>query len=206
MKKPIEPWVFGGAFDPFHFGHLGLLVHLYHLDPTPRTLFLIPSGHPPHKPAPTATAQQRLAMLNDVVKTELAHLTPQWTYLIDPFELNRTEYSRTIDTLRHLNQPVHLIFGSDQFFMFHHWQYPHKILQTAALIVIHRIASKITPLSYWHTHFPQWDFQEKVRWIDMPPIPLSSQDIRKKQAAGESILPYVPQSVAAIILENTLYS
>ena len=55
-------FIFGGTFDPVHYGHLRLAENLYNLSPKSEVR-LMPSAQPPHRECPGASAKQRLEML-----------------------------------------------------------------------------------------------------------------------------------------------
>ena len=54
--------VFGGTFDPVHFGHLILAEQCREQGRLDEVLF-VPAPRPPHKPRPTARFDQRIEML-----------------------------------------------------------------------------------------------------------------------------------------------
>ncbi len=197
MKKRINPLVFGGAFDPFHLGHLGMIGHLYQQESSCRDVIMIPTGVPVHKESPMLCQDHRLAMLHQVIASELAQLTPNWRYHVDCFELDRLAPSFMVDTLKHLDQRVALLIGADQFFQFHRWKNPEDILSRATLVVAYRQPSSLSPKQYWEAHFPSWTFKKKVAWMEMPAIDISSQGIREKIMTGASIDGDVAPSILA---------
>jgi len=110
--------ILGGTFDPIHYGHLRSaleLKELFELD----HVRLIPCAQPVHRGSPTATATQRLEMLQLAVKN-------QTDLIADAQELQRAGGSYTFDTLTALRSnypkvPLLLFIGSDAFNDFTTW-------------------------------------------------------------------------------------
>lgn len=127
--------VFGGTFDPIHYGHLRTALEVHqqlHLN----TTRFIPCGIPPHRALPEATAQQRLAMV------QLA-ITTQPLFSVDEREINRPEPAYMVDTLTELRReladtPLVLILGQDAFQQFHTWKNWQYIPQLAHLAIMAR--------------------------------------------------------------------
>src|SRR5712692_238652 len=115
--------VFGGSFNPIHYGHLLLAEdarEILHLD---RVLF-VPAGIPPHKgPRQLAPAKDRYAMVERAI-------APHPTFAIADIEVRRTGPSYTVDTLEALHAPDQEIFlpiGSETFLDFLSWREPQRI-------------------------------------------------------------------------------
>jgi nicotinate-nucleotide adenylyltransferase len=113
--------IFGGTFDPIHIGHLSVAWEAAEL--LDAEVCLMPASVPPHRPPPTASAQQRVAML-------MAALKGQSRLTLDTRELLRAGPSYTFDTLLELRQehgdrPLVLLVGADAFAglpSWHRWQ------------------------------------------------------------------------------------
>ncbi len=91
MTNPQPVGLFGGTFDPIHFGHLRAASEVRALLDLP-DLRLLPSGHPPHRNATVASAQDRLAMIRLAVENYS-------DLIIDDRELRRKGRSYMVDTL-----------------------------------------------------------------------------------------------------------
>lgn len=134
--------VFGGSFDPVHFGHLRPLLEVqqrlaeaYAAMPVEIPVHLIPCAQPVHRDLPIATAEQRMAMLQLAIEGQ-----PGWQ--VDAREIERGGESYMIDTLRSLKQEtvdfVTLVLGADAFSGFMRWREPEQIVKLANIIVCDR--------------------------------------------------------------------
>ena len=120
---------FGGSFDPIHFGHITLAVHILETHQLKEILFCpafcspFKSGSPPH-----ASAEHRLAML----KLALDH--PQ--FKITTIELDRGGPSYTIDTLRALQiKGLRLILSNEAAAHLNKWKETEELLKLAPPLI-----------------------------------------------------------------------
>lgn len=140
--------LFGGTFDPIHFGHLrAALDCVQGLDLA--ELRLLPLNIAPHRAQPIAPGALRVAMIEAALNGVSAdHGTeapvPAARIRIDPRELNRPGPSYTVDTLEELRRecghetPLCLLIGTDAFNGFMDWRRPRDILELAHLVVMQR--------------------------------------------------------------------
>lgn len=126
--------IFGGTFDPIHFGHLRAAIELFEelsLD----EIRLIPGKHPPHRMTPLASPEDRLNMI---------HLAIQGTPLtVDDREMRRDGPSYSIDTLMSLRREypkasLCMFVGADAFLGLTTWFQWEKLIQLANIIVMQR--------------------------------------------------------------------
>ena len=127
--------VFGGTFDPVHFGHLRTALELLEYAGLEEMRFM-PAGTPPHRPAPHADSAMRLALVRAAIESE-----PR--FCVDDRELRRAGPSWTVDTLRALRaefpgRPLCLVAGMDAFLGLETWHRWREILELAHLLVAHR--------------------------------------------------------------------
>lgn len=127
--------VFGGTFDPVHHGHLRAALELLQ-DLQLQELRLIPSRVPPHRGAPGASPEQRLAMLRAAVRGQAG-------FRVDERELRRDGPSYTVDTLHSLRAelgaiPLCLIVGADAFLGFPTWHRWTELVELAHVVVMRR--------------------------------------------------------------------
>ena len=150
----------GGTFDPVHLGHLRAAWEASEaLDAEVR---LMPAHVPPHRPAPVASALQRVAMLR-------AALAGQDRLVLDTRELDRDGPSYTFDTLTAVRaqvgtRPLVLLIGSDAF---------------AALPSWHR----------WRELFGLAHFGVLTRPGHVPPLPAElAAEVARREATGAEAL------------------
>ena len=127
--------VYGGTFDPVHYGHLRPALEILEAFELTQIRF-IPCGQPPHREPPLATAAQRLAMLERAIAGVPG-------FISDAREIQRAGPSYMIDTLRSLHADVPgerfcLLLGMDAFAAFHTWHDWQGILQLCNVLVMHR--------------------------------------------------------------------
>ncbi|WP_266169560.1 nicotinate-nucleotide adenylyltransferase [Dyella subtropica] len=130
--KPLA--LFGGTFDPVHLGHLSVAWEAAEL--LDAEVRLMPANVPPHRPAPLASAEQRIAMLH-------AALQRQSRLSMDTRELRRNGPSYTYDTLSELraeqgDRPLILLLGADAFAGLPSWHRWRELFDVAHLGVLSR--------------------------------------------------------------------
>ncbi len=124
--------VFGGMFDPIHYGHLRTAHELQELLDLEIVAF-VPAGDPPHRPAPLADASTRLAMVRAAIEGN-----PR--FVVDDRELRRAGPSYTFLTLEELRgergaQPLVLIMGMDAFAGLGGWHRADELIGLAHILV-----------------------------------------------------------------------
>lgn len=127
--------IFGGTFDPVHFGHLKPAMDVKLALGLEQVRFL-PNRIPPHRDPPWLSAEQRKKLL------QIA-LDPLPGFELDSRELDRTGKSYMVDTLVSLREdfPDHslcLIMGMDAFAGLPQWHQWQKILTLCHLVVTQR--------------------------------------------------------------------
>ncbi len=129
--------LFGGTFDPVHFGHLRAALEVKEGFGLAR-VFLIPAAAPPHKAREgVAPAGDRLRMVELAVDGEPG-LMPS------DVEIRREGPSYTIDTVTHFQREfagvaeVFLIVGLDAFLEIDTWKSFRELLALVPVIVISR--------------------------------------------------------------------
>jgi nicotinate-nucleotide adenylyltransferase len=199
--------IFGGTFDPIHFGHLRTALEVHQalsLD----QVRIIPLRDPPHRDQPETTTQQRLAMIRAAIADEPA-------FRLDTQELEREGKSYSVRTLRSLREelgediPVCLIIGSDAFRGFPSWHEPEEILQLAHVVVMQRPGDPLPAL------YPERMAKSATELHAAPagriyPQPvtqlqISATGIRTLIQAGQSPRYLLPEGVLEIIQRENLY-
>lgn len=127
--------IFGGTFDPIHYGHIRTAFEMLEVLNFDEVSF-VPSGDPPHRGRTFANAEQRLEMVRVAVRGQ-----PRFS--VNDCELRREGPSYTIDTLTTIREErpdvaVGLIVGMDAFLGLTSWHRWNEILDLAHLVVAHR--------------------------------------------------------------------
>ncbi len=169
--------VFGGTFDPPHVGHVALVEGAKRHFGAERVLVLVVAD-PGHREV-VASAADRLVLTRAAFPDE---------------DVELDEHPRTVDMLRarRLDDPV-LLVGADQLADFPTWKEPEAVLGLARLAVAERPG------------FTPTDPPPGITFFEMEPTPISSTEIRRRVAAGESIDGFLPPAVAAEIERLGLY-
>ena len=199
MIKNQKIGLFGGSFDPIHFGHLNLALQIKRLAHLDKVLFC-PAAVSPFKAdnPPKVTATQRLRMcelaLEDVPGCEVLDL-----------EVKRGGVSYMIDTVNALSFPVHLILAADSLPTLHLWKDADKLIKLAPPLIgsRHSISG-----SYDGDHFDVEGRQliEKGRFKTQV-MEISSTDIREMLGEGGHFLGHLmPRKVIDYIQKHQLYS
>lgn len=205
--------LFGGTFDPIHYGHLrstqavARQINVDHIT-------LLPNGIPAHRPQPAASAAQRLAM----IKLAVAGLP---LYQIDERELQRSCPSRTINTLTELRaergrQPIAFIIGQDALVTLHQWHRWQELLTLCHLLVCKRpgYAEKrlVNRQQRWLNRHLTLDSSllhrqpaGQVFITATPQLAVSATEIRQRCLQGKNVDQLVPPAVADYIRQNALY-
>ncbi|MFN2464369.1 MAG: nicotinate (nicotinamide) nucleotide adenylyltransferase [Candidatus Dormibacteria bacterium] len=183
----------GGTFDPVHLGHLAVARQCREQVGLDRVL-LVPSFLPPHRSAPSASADDRLAM---------ARLAAEGVegLEVDDVEVRRGGVSYAVDTVREMTsrtRGAHLIvlLGMDAAAEFASWRDPATILDLASVVVFNRAG---VPAAGPSALPPGSQLLE----VDSPAV--SASGVRAALAAGEPVDGLLPKPVIEYIRARGLY-
>ena len=209
--------VFGGTFDPIHFGHLRLAEEARAELGLERILWL-PAGQPPHRAAPRVTARHRL----DMVRLATAG-NPH--FAVDPTEVEaaRTSYTvLTLERLRHEYGPdsaLVLLVGADAFAGLASWHRWHELFTLAHIAVSHRPGFPVAATSLsaeLATEFARRHLASPARLTDSPAggivtfamtqLAISATQIRQLLAERRSARYLLPDGVLDYIARHRLYT
>jgi nicotinate-nucleotide adenylyltransferase len=189
--------ILGGTYDPIHNGHLHIGRQVAAQLGLAQIL-LIPSRTPPHRAAPLASSQQRLAMC-----TLAAGADP--LFRVSDIELQRTGPSYTIDTLEALATPdtqLTLILGADAAALLPQWYRAADLGAHSELAVVNRPGSTCDDAAITRA-IPS--FGGRLHMIVAPAYDISSSVIRQRCVASLPIDDLVPPPVADYIAQHGLY-
>ena len=192
--------ILGGAFNPPHIGHLVCaqegLIQL-ELD----KVVFVPVGQAPHRGIEDDPgAEARLELV------ELA-IAGDDRFTSSRIELDREGPSYTSDTLREMRSAapedeLFLVLGGDQAATLPTWHEPEVVLSLATVAVVERVSWTRNAIGI---KIARLKGSERVRYLDMPLIQVSSSAIRRRVAAGRPTRYLVPDAVASYIEANGLY-
>jgi nicotinate-nucleotide adenylyltransferase len=213
--------IFGGTFDPVHFGHLRLAQEALESLNLGEVVW-IPAGLPPHRGTPSVTAQQRLEMVQLAI-SQHPH------FRLDRAEVDSPKASYTVHTLERLrdehgpNRPLVLLVGADAFAGLTTWHRWQDILQLAHIGIAHRpgfnldMGSLPTELaSECQTRLitkssektPELSTSPAGRFATFPmtPLAISATHIRENLSIGRTPRYLLPDDVLDYIARNHLYT
>ena len=208
--------IFGGSFDPIHYGHLRSAEEVREATQLDRIEF-VPAHQPPHKPDRRLAADRdRLAMV------ELA-IADNPRFRACAIEIERSGISYSVDTLERLRalEPaasLHFIVGIDAFLDMHTWKDVERIFELASFVVTSRpplavdtslahlpVAAQkgfcYDPSTLSHRHRSG----TSLHFLPITGIDVSATAIRERVRSGRSIRYLVPPAVERYVDTHRLY-
>jgi nicotinate-nucleotide adenylyltransferase len=209
--------LFGGTFDPIHWGHLRSAEEVREELALDRILF-IPASIPPHKQdQTTAPARRRLEMVRLAVAKNSR-------FAVSMVEIGRPGPSYSIDTLRRLAEKskgrdsYFFILGLDAFRDIALWKDFKRLFAFCDFVVTSRPGdASANPLQRTPVAVRKlfcYDFKQRVyrhrsgtylHFVKLTDIAISASEIRRRVSAGRSIRYLVPLKVEAYIYKHGLY-
>ncbi len=195
--------LFGGSFDPVHYGHL-LLAECCRESCGLDEVWFMPAATPPHKQYRSVTdGKHRVEMLRLATAGHPAFRVSTW-------ELERGGVSYTVDTLQRMRQEypqaeLYLLIGADMLIDLPSWREPDTIWRLARVAVVKRAGQDLSLEILAERLGAQLLESRPPQFVDMPLIELSSSAIRKAVAAGRSIRYRTPRAVELYIEQHGLY-
>ncbi|MBN1875672.1 MAG: nicotinate (nicotinamide) nucleotide adenylyltransferase [Anaerolineae bacterium] len=194
--------IFGGSFDPPHYGHLALAETARVQLQLDGVLF-VPAGAPPHKSSYKMTAgNQRVALVQAAIADNTAFALscvdvtrPGPHYTVDMLELLRDQF---LDVTAWF-----FLMGEDSLRNLSKWHAPERILDLVQLAVMPRMGTRVN-IDQVQKRLPQ--LRERLYWLDMPPVNLSATDLRRRAQIGLPLRYLVPPGVETYIREHKLYA
>lgn len=201
-EKRLRFGVFGGSFDPPHYGHLALAETARVQLQLARVLF-VPAGEPPHKTdVNLSPIAKRIALVQAAIadngsfalsRVDVDRPGPHYT--VDMLRLLRTEFPQVTDWF--------LLLGEDSLHDFLSWRAPEEILELAELAVMRR-PEKPAPLAVLQERLPT--LERRLTWLDVPPLHLSATELRRRVREGLPLRYLVPLPVEVLIRKHQLYT
>ncbi len=208
--------LFGGTFDPIHFGHLRAAQEVLEYFALDKIIF-IPSAVPPHKQTGNLTdAEDRLEMIRLAI-----HNCPQFE--VSDVELRRSGHSYTIDTVIDFRKLMpesilYFIIGTDAFWEITSWKSYKELFSLISFIVMARPGSDHKILEYYLKTgiSEQYRFSESENACIHPEnqpvfsisgnfLDISSTQIRALIGQNKSVRFLLPESVENFIRLGKLF-
>jgi nicotinate-nucleotide adenylyltransferase len=205
--------LFGGTFDPIHYGHLRTAFELWQALRLTEVRFL-PTGSPPHREQPLASAELRLAMVRAAVAGEPA-------FVVDDREVRRSGISYSVDTLTELRaefprRSLCLLLGMDAFLGLPNWHRWRELFELAHVVVAHRPGWKAPtsgPLGEVMVDRGTGTIRElhekpagRIYVHAVTQLEISSTELRASLIAGQDPRYLMPDEVRRIVLESGCYA
>lgn len=199
--------IYGGTFSPIHMGHVRAAL-AYMEQEQPDRLLVIPTATPPHKAEVAgADEMQRLHMVKLAFAGCDAYRRGQLE--VSDCEIRRTGKSYTVLTLEELSAPdreLSLLVGTDMFLTLDQWFRAEDIFRLARIVLMRReneSANDAAIAGKW-TNYEQ-HYGARLARIHLPPLVVSSTELRQRLKDGGTTEGLLPDGVAAYIAENNLY-
>jgi nicotinate-nucleotide adenylyltransferase len=207
--------VFGGTFNPIHYGHLRAAEETREILGLDK-VFFIPSGNPPLKSENLADALRRYKMVR------LAVVRNRFFDVLD-VECVKAEKSYTVDTLEVLlrqfrDAELYFMLGIDAFLDIPNWRRPEQLVSMVNFAVVSRPGREFGEMlssPYAKTKDLSRNGAEslaielrsgkKAELVKITPLDISSSDIRRRVRSGRSIKYLLPEDVESFIISNKLY-
>jgi nicotinate-nucleotide adenylyltransferase len=202
--------IFGGTFDPVHYGHL-LLAECCREQLGLNELWFVPAAVPPHKQGRELTpGSLRAEML------ELA-IAGHTALRVCRYEIDRGGVSYTVDTLAHVRSEhpdaeLFFLLGADSLRDLPGWRDPVRLCELATPVVVGRVSHPGIEAASALDYGPLAEIlsaeriaQIRGHRVEMPLVELSSSDIRRRVATGRSIRFRTPRAVEQFIADKQLY-
>jgi len=210
-EEPIG--LFGGTFDPIHYGHLRTAFELLQTLKLAQVRFL-PTGSPPHRDAPLAASELRLQMVR-------AAVAGQPGFSVDDREIRRSGVSYSIDTVtelraEHPQRSLCLLLGMDAFLGLPTWHRWRELFELCHVVVAHRPGWKapmMGPLGQLMVDRGTGSVRElhgspsgRIYVQAVTQLEIASTDLRSLITTGSDLRYLVPEPVRDLIVRTGCYA
>ncbi|MFA5845784.1 MAG: nicotinate-nucleotide adenylyltransferase [Thermodesulfovibrionales bacterium] len=212
--------IFGGTFNPIHYGHLRAAEEVQTKLNLDKIIF-VPSGNPPMKDRELADARHRYKMVR------LATFKNR-SFTVSDIEYKKKNKSYSVNTLKELQRHykgarLYFILGIDAFIDIPNWWQPDRLVTLADFVVISRPSFKFADLSSSpyleadnnilkrldsgkiESYKTALESGRDIIMMRLTPIEISATLIRKLLHQGKSIKYLLPEEVESYIISNKLY-
>ena len=195
--------ILGGTFDPIHSGHLVIAEEARLKLRLDKVLF-IPAGQQWLK-----TEERNITPAVHRVEMVRLAIAAKPYFDLSTVEVDRPGPTYSVETMAILHQQLgaeaklFFIVGWDSLAELPQWKEPDRLVHLCKLVAVTRPGFNRPDLKEMEPPVP--GITQSVVWLDIPPIDISSTDIRKRVIQGQSIHGLVPDGVEKYIAEQKLY-
>jgi len=195
--------LFGGTFDPIHWGHLAVAEEVRAKLELDEVIF-IPAGQPWLK------ADRSISPTIHRLKMVSLAIADKSYFKVSAVEIDRSGPSYTVDTVTSLRHDVgtkaelFFLLGSDALIDLPQWKEPSRLVQMCRLVTFNRPGAVLPSLTLLEEAIP--GVSQHIIVIEVSQIDISATRIRQQVALGASIHQLVPEAVERYILEQGLYT
>ncbi len=183
--------IFGGTFNPIHFGHLYMSEELRIQMGYDRVIF-VPSNIPAHKSTEEIiSSSHRVNMLKLALKASSS--------ILELCEIDRGGVSYTIDTVKYIKDkyditgPVGLFIGDDLVEGMNSWYRSDELIKQVDLVIAHRFSDY------------RLDTGFNYRYMDNISVKLSSSSLRERIRQNKAFRYLIPESIYKYIVNKEIY-
>lgn len=193
--------IFGGTFDPVHYGHL-LLAETCRQQLALDEVRFVPAGNPPHKSGKLADAHARADMVQLAVSGY-----PE--YVVDRREIRREGPSWTVLTLEELQAErpeceLFFLMGTDSLLDFQMWREPERIVEMSTVVAVNRPGIPLGSLAECRQNIGSLN-PDRFQFLSMPGSDISATDLRERVRRRQSLRFLTPRAVERFLTEHNLY-
>lgn len=193
--------IFGGSFNPIHYGHLMICEYIKEEMGLDKVIF-IPTGNPPHKEL-ELSAKDRYEMVRLAI-------SPNPDFEISDIETTRVKKSYTVDTIRELKkiykeEKLYFLIGLDSLFQLKTWMKIGDLSKEIEFVVALRPGYLDKEEINKEIDFLRENFGTKINLIKTPLYEISSTDLRDRIHEGKSLRYLIPKKVLDYIEESGFY-
>ena len=195
--------ILGGTFDPIHNGHLETARQILKKTDVEKVIF-VPAGVPPHKEILGVTdGESRLKMVSLALKNEPL-------MAVSDLEVHRAGTTYTVDTVEELRRELgedvsfSFVMGADALFYLSSWKNYRRLLEICKFLVVTRPGYDTSRLKALVQQLEE-EYHGELSFLEIPPVEVSSSQIRQAVKEGRSIQRLLPEAVEQFIRIQKLY-
>lgn len=195
--------IFGGSFDPIHYGHLHLAEEARCMAGLDRVLFIPTWVSPFKQESMPASSEERLEMVRIAISSNPG-------FAVSDMEILRKKVSYTVDTMRRCRKMMgedtrlYFITGTDAFLGIESWYCSEELLKNYSFVIGSRPGYREEDLDQVIARVER-TYGADVRKIEIPQMDISSSRIREKIREGTSVRYLLPDALIHYIERKGLY-